>query len=192
MKKTFKLIRLPSENPGSLFTHMKKLIFSPGAKQNKAPETNPQILCIVSKDEVSGLRFIIDNREGMNGFIHEVSNNYPYCLNIIASTDKEMTPNSWISESFVKAYVKAFGEGINISEVDLEIDDDPNIHGYSEFGGIHVKTREDKSVIIHPSKTYSRSDVEKKIFDFNKWRKDAGKLGQNEPALIAKWIDENL
>lgn len=185
-KKTYSLTMLPSEKASSLFTHIGKIIFSPGARQSEAPGTIPQILCITSAEDMVEPRFIIDNRKGMNGFIHEVSGSYPGCQSIIASSDRELTPKSWIPDSFVKAYQRSHSEGHPIREVDVEVID---VEGSAEK---RLKVREDGSVVIRQSRSLSRMEYEKKIFEFNKWRKEAGKLGQNERELISDWIEESL
>jgi len=44
-----------------------------------------------------------------------------YCKKIISSTDKSITPDCWIPESFVNDFIKSFNEGKPITEVDLEM-----------------------------------------------------------------------
>lgn len=88
---------------------------------------------------------------------------------VIASTDKEITPNSWIPESFVKKYIEMYNAGTPITEVNVEYElvNDCNVHQYKSYDTTTVamynkyllKTREDGSIIISPSRTYSREEV---------------------------------
>lgn len=193
----------PSEKESSLFMHIGKLIFSPGTKQGKAPETLPQQLYIVSDDEIKPRDYsrysnkyyncvmkVKSVDKSRNLLIHENDNSScPLSENkkVISSTDKSITPYSWIQESFIKAYVKAFIEGHPIKEVDLEMtnmtvfpgamDNDQSIREE-----IDINTRPDGSVIIRQSKTYSRENV---ISLLKKYEPDA-------PNKIAQFVSENL
>jgi len=110
------------------------------------------------------------------------------CKKIIATTDKSLgikydkNPEFYgsgmfnkkllfpqIPESFIQAYIKAYNEGKPITEVDLEMiteypDAESSIHSVN--GKMIIKTRDDGSVIIHQSKTYSRDDVIDKLILF--------------------------
>ena len=70
---------------------------------------------------------------------------------VIASTDKSITPNSWIPESYVKFYVGSHNNGNHITNVELELLDvsEDEKHGIpiNEYTRV-VKTNEDGSVII--------------------------------------------
>lgn len=80
---------------------------------------------------------------------------------VIASTDKELTPNSWIGERFVAAYVKAYNEGDPINHVNLEYE---TIHKGEVIDESYPdsfskpKTRPDGSVITHQANKISKSD----------------------------------
>lgn len=91
----------------------------------------PQHLYLTLDEETKSDKFwIIDNREGMNGFIHEVSELYPNTHRIITTTN----PTLWevsqykdvslgidkIDNNFIKAYIKAYNEGHPITEATLE------------------------------------------------------------------------
>lgn len=52
-------------------------------------------------------------------------------LKIISSTDKEITPNSWIPESFVQIYIKTYNKGKPITEVSLEYQKQVDWDNYS-------------------------------------------------------------
>jgi hypothetical protein len=74
---------------------------------------------------------------------------------IIASTDKKLTPNSWIPDSFIPVYVKAYEEGRVITEVLLEFKEPINPY----YTHRDLKIRADGSVIIHQAKFYSREEA---------------------------------
>ena len=76
---------------------------------------------------------------------------------IIASTDKSIIPNSWIPDSFVEAYVKAYNEGKSITEVNLEMEEALN-------GGLVTTLGDhDGSVIIHRSRTFTSDQINQAI-----------------------------
>ena len=110
------------------------------------------------------------------------------CNKIIASSDKSITPNSWIPESFVNAYIKSFNEGKTITEVDLEMTSSELEHEIRW----DIAVRKDFSVIIHQSKMYSKIEVTGMLYLFGieifKRIKsnDIGNFDQNQ------WIEENL
>jgi len=76
-----------------------------------------------------------------------------------ASTDKEITPDFLIANEFMSVYLDSYNKNNPISEVDLEMiklggtvftPDEPFV----------IKTRIDNTVIIHPIKKYSQSEVD--------------------------------
>jgi hypothetical protein len=90
---------------------------------------------------------------------------------IVASTDKDITPSTWIGESFVQVFIKNYNEGKVIDSISLEKDDyfvsnnetfidSINAKGNYFTHGKKIKTRPDGSVIIHPNKTYSQAEVD--------------------------------
>lgn len=90
------------------------------------------------------------------------------------------------SNEFLQAYCKANGK---IDEVLVEVG---NVSGNS-IPNYKLKVSPDNTITIKPVKeTYTKGEVEKKIFEFNKWRKGVGILGQSEPAKIVEWIQENI
>jgi len=117
------------------------------------------------------------------------------CKKIIATTDKSLgikydkNPEFYgsgmfnkkllfpqIPESFIQAYIKAYNEGKPITEVDLEYEQlciqtglPCGMTCFNEDTcnmNLQLKTRDDGSVIIHQSKTYSRDDVIDKLILF--------------------------
>lgn len=137
-----------------------------------------------------------------------------YCgtYKVIATTDKSLTkpfgakadfdviPLPQIPGSFIKAYVKANGE---IDEVMVEYED---MYKNIEDDGLDItyftiKTREDNTVIIHKSKTYSREEVINLINKHSDYIDDNIDYDSIHKACCSipvpewnddKWIEENL
>ena len=86
-----------------------------------------------------------------------------HCIKIIASSDKTLTPNSWIPESFINKYATSYNAKYYIKEVSLEIESGYTspigVIGVDRFPVSWIKTREDGSVIVHKNKTYSEEEV---------------------------------
>jgi hypothetical protein len=81
---------------------------------------------------------------------------------VIASTDDEITPNSWIPESFTLAYIKAHGEGKPITEVELQMEKwshAPHFKDLDKPDWYQIMTRPDGSVVIHQAKTYTKEQM---------------------------------
>lgn len=162
MRQTRKVVMLPTEkassigqyiDTGNLVLNNPKLDIVRGSFQH---------LYFLSNDEIKeGLCLALDSNIIFNctkGDIHAMvrANGLHLHKNIIASTDKELTPSSWIPESFVQAYIKAYNEGKPITEVGLILEP-LNIleENGTEFLPI---VRPDGSVIIHQAKTYSHDE----------------------------------
>lgn len=93
-----------------------------------------------------------------------------------------------IPQSFIEAYVKAEGK---ISEVLVEMDscDKEDCNDCCN----QVKTRPDNSIIIHPSKTYTREEVRSKSLDyFDHFAPKYLKNGAVDPLEVIKWFENNL
>lgn len=43
-----------------------------------------------------------------------------------------------------------------------------------------------------PQQNFTREEIENKLMEFNKWRKEQGDLGMDEPAILIKWMEDNL
>lgn len=102
---------------------------------------------------------------------------------------KDLIPQ--IPQSFIEAYVKAEGK---ITEINVEIEM-LNIDEIRERGkgflnqdNSKIKTREDGTIIIHPSKAYTREEVKNLC---TKALVLQGVFATKEK-LINKWIEENL
>lgn len=88
-----------------------------------------------------------------------------YVSKIVASTDKEITPNSWIREDFVKKYIEMYNAGTPITEVNVEYSFTYKRRGVLDCPRIYFpKTRQDGSVIISPSRLYTEDEM-KRSFD---------------------------
>ena len=188
--KTFKVAMLPTEKADDkvysspIYMEKEKLYGCYDINYNIRLSI-PQHLHIISNDEIKeGDKWI--NLQTNN--VHDCKDkNHAFVINqwlennkkVISSTDKSITPNSWIPESFINAYVKAFNEGKPITEVNLEMDD----LLLNEFK--ISKTRPDGSVVIHQSKMYSRSEV---LAIIDKLYEEI-----DSPTVASdKWIEENL
>lgn len=134
------------------------------------------------------------------GFSYSLIN---HCLKIEATTDNlkylqnhslkdnredfntvESIPN--IPQSFIEAYIKSKG---TIKEVQIEIDIDEinELSSGNTPSEYLVKTREDNTVIIHQSKTYTREEVTTLCRMAHARGLDSG-----ENFNIEEWITNNL
>ncbi len=161
--RTFKVVMLPTEKASiiSLIPHNKLETTLTGKPISSG---NNHHLYIISNDEIKGgdwcinrnldTIYKIDSRDSLS-HIHLRWNK------IVCSTDKSMTPNCWIPDSFVQAYIKAYNEGKEITEVDLEMETfyEPIHDGMGHLKNHKIKTRPDNTVIIHQSKTYTSQEV---------------------------------
>ncbi len=75
-----------------------------------------------------------------------------YELKIVASTDKNITPKSWIPNSFVKDFIKIYNkiEIDNIHEIYLEMIQNkyPDLHNHER----DILISKEGSVVVHPYK----------------------------------------
>lgn len=156
MKKTYKIVMLPTDNEkpftGLVKINSVKPHLGYGDMNNdfhNADHIHPQHLYIISDQEIKEGDWCIM----LDSFGNVFSNAQQWLgkgvLNdglrkIISSTDKDITPNSFIHESFIPVYIKAHNEGKQITEVELEIET-----GYPPFDYEKgIKTNPDGSVII--------------------------------------------
>jgi len=179
MKKQFKVVMLPTTNKSMLHLAETKnsektvLINSvEDTRESDLYKSKPQLLIIISDDKIKeddwlyskshNKVFKCTNEDDLEHYSGELSK-------VIASSHKKTTPKCWIPESFLNAYSKAYNQDSPIKEVALEITEDFDLEYYTPAGGIEcakktnkrvlIKTREDKSVIIHKNKTYSEEEV---------------------------------
>lgn len=142
----------------------------------------PQHLCIISDEEINDGDWVLFNNRII---VKYTSGPIVDSKKIVATTDKSLITKIYshesqdlmkisvykdkllpqIPESFIEAYIKAYNEGKPITEVNLEME--------TETWGIEgiftkIKTRPDNTVIIHPSKLYTRDEVINFILKFGK------------------------
>lgn len=174
MKKTFKVVMLPTKKASRLFINDNELCYRHSMSFKEGDK--PQHLYIISDKE--GKDKYWGYNESLN-IIGQLSlNSYKSeWKKIVASTNKSLYKNDGridgikqdlptifpcLPESFIKAYIKAYNEGKPITEVDLEMEykalDMKGFDGKPHFKEV-IKTRPDGSVIVHQSKTFSRTEV---------------------------------
>lgn len=113
----------------------------------------PQHLYIITTDDIKDGDWFCNNtgkvfqRKGANW------KNKGYSR-IVSSTDKSITPNSWIPVSFINAYIAAHNNEAPITEVMLSL----FMKGVTEQWLI-PQTRPDGSVIIQQARMYSAEEV---------------------------------
>lgn len=180
MKKTFKIVMLPTEKASSIVFEdddpIKKLHICPTERQHE--KWNYQHLYIISDDEIKEGDWVL-NKETNEIYQRKHYNNGKSKLSeqekkIVATTDKSLgitdhrvspVPNfcdmPQIPESFIQAYIKAYNDGHPITEVDLEIEQ-YNIGKPSYYVRDRIKTRADNTVIINSmeEETYTKKDLE--------------------------------
>lgn len=126
---------------------------------------------------------------------------------VIATTDPSLGLPS-LPESFIQAYIKAYNEGNPITEVALEMEKDECItcecHSYRDcisyslpkeikcgrFEYFKLKTREDNTVIVHQSKSYSREELISIVKEAVRQSRIA--YSSLDKIGIDKWIEENI
>lgn len=179
MKKQFKVVMLPTKNKSMLHlaepTNSDKKVLIQSVEETGESDlykSKPQRLIIISDDKIkeddwfyskshNGV-FKCVNEDDLEHYDGELSK-------VIASSDKKLTPKYWIPESFINAYGKSYNINEPIKEVSLDVTEDFDLEYYTPAGGIEcakkinervlIKTREDRSVIIHKNKTYSEAEV---------------------------------
>lgn len=219
MKKTFKVVLMPTEKaqldqliyrqvksvfgetidkPVLEFTTNETYIRNSVLMNSGNAVTNSQSrdqyfeLLVISNDDLKeGDWYYCSDRNHVNKcFEYQAC---PFDKKIIASTDKAMTPNSWIPESFINDYVEAFNEGREITEVDLEIgkaskfSSDESVLEFSV--NEKLNTSPDKSVIIYQIKMYSRDQVANFL---EQWNLEFTENSEVYKMGLHKWIEDNL
>ena len=160
MKKTFQIIMLPTKSTVEAM-NKSHLILEDSGKLNyienptHAKWGHQHLYFVSSEDEIkegdwtfaNGTPYKVLDIQGDNykTELCWVSN----CKKIIASTDKSITPNSWIPDSYVKWYVeKANDSGVPVDLVNLEMiesaDVDPNV----QYNDLIPKLNPDGSIIL--------------------------------------------
>ncbi len=211
IKKTFKVIMLPTEKDGAIlkFDASDTLIVAQGTIHSNVPFKKFD-LYIISDDEIKegdnvahkDRILTVGKNRGLYLSVYELSHidvRTDACKKVIASTDKEITPKSWINKSFVNDYVEAKNGGNPIIKVDLEIDTIPDLQSYHEqtkkCDNIDVFiTNEDSSVIIIPIKQiFTYNDVAHHIHSaLSAFGVHLLEHGSAKGFDSDKWIEENI
>lgn len=105
--------------------------------------------------------------------IKSFSDSLPSCKKIIASTNKTITPNALIPESFVIQYVDQFNLGKKIELVELKLREGRFVismgkTGLNRHSSLEIDTCEDGYVSMMPQKTYSKREVIMLLDSFGK------------------------
>lgn len=212
MKKTFKVVMLPTEKAINdyslvLLPKNKLQIMSPTDMidylDSQSDATKRQELYILSDEEIKEGDWCINIKKDKtfqyNQKIYAIIWAYEKqeCEKIEATTDKSIYYKDDIAqdtkdlpqlpESFIQAYIKSYNEGKPITEVDLEMEELPS------FGTIPdsyiIKTRPDNTVIVRQSKMYSRGEV---VNLFNKYVEDLHNPKTSGFRGFYEWIEDNL
>lgn len=144
MYKKAKLVMLPTNEKaglGSIYKRIKddeigyidefdmigKLFINKNPNVQKSNSNfEAQHLYILSDEEIKEerLRWIMDNREGMNGFIHQVSVilDAKLCPEILATTDKSLKVKP-VLQSFIEYFVSEYNKGNRIQEILVEYEE---------------------------------------------------------------------
>lgn len=210
-QQVYKVVMLPTEKASNIFLRPNYHLFhSIGLFAQTGQSINSEVigqhLYITSDEEIKEGDFIYENNLNKKIKIYEVykrnSNlvffrfeNVPIKLEksnnakkVNASTDKAITPSSWIPDSFVKVYIESYNNKKPITEVSLEIEECQRLEETNSF--YLPKTRPEGSVIIHQSKMYSREEVKTLINNFyvdTIIDKKVSTLREKD-----KWIQDNL
>lgn len=170
--------------------------------------TKSQHLYILSDEKIEENDWYWDNSAGNNRILQlekgwsgkELLNN-PFVKKVIATTDKTLglqvpkgnVAMGWrwlpqINEAFIKSYVESYNQGKLITEVLVEYEYEDDIY-------IKLKLREDNTIIISQSKTYTRDEV---IVILNKYYMDCiydptPEGNQRESSIkLKEWINKQL
>lgn len=194
-----KVVMLPTKEKSNIWLRNGKLEYNSSASKR----INPQHLYILNHEEIKKerLRWIMDNREGMNGFIHQVSVilDSKLCPEIIASTNSalkwefkgvqmsRMFELPQPSQSFIEKYVEEYNKGNIITEVMVEYEDYWIGVCHSLDVAYRPKVSKDNTITIKKLKdSWTREEV-KILFDrYNEF------IAHHEPEEWNKWIEENL
>lgn len=153
----------------------------------------------VKLDKVS----VISQLNNSNNPNHTQYTEFKFAKKIIASTDKDLVADydiKPIPKSFIQAYINAYNKGNPINEVNLEMKDNSREEWIGDkytgepvwIEDLQINIRNDNTIIIHQSKTYSREEVISIITKLNEQiDKISGGLALGINSL-EKYIEENL
>jgi hypothetical protein len=161
------------------------------------PHYNPQHLYITSDEEIKNerLRWIIDNREGMNGFIHQVYSvilDSKICPEIILTTDQDLIKDGVqaIDDTFLEWFVKnpscesVKTDLVPVNEFGSEIT--VNSYGFDKFKYKIILPQEE------PKQETLEEAAEKLYSEDIMWGMDLNKDTKNAFIQGAKWMKENM
>lgn len=166
-QETFNVVMLPTEKASLLGLTNGKLYYSEFGHMTDIWEG--QHLYILSDEKIKEGDWVLHN----SGYISQVlgfnidaiklldaQRWTKDCKKIVASTDKEITPETWIHDSFVNVFLLSYNNKKQITEIKLDIVPYDGTTPISENWNGQIKTRKDGSVIIHQNKTYSQAEVD--------------------------------
>lgn len=180
--KLMQVVILPTKEASVLTLHNNTLILNYSKELFNSKTANHQHLYIVSDNEIKEGDWHLE-QTGL-GWLSPIQTtkehlaNKQYidrCKKIEATTDSSLKyqtttqieqvngkPQEWsipqIPPSFIEAYVKAEGK---ITEVLVEMEEYADVRPNKIRSLYRIKTRPDNTIIIHPSKTYTRLDMER-------------------------------
>ncbi len=174
--KTFKVVMLPVHKATSLCTDRangiwKGKLYDFDEEKLSAVYEN-QHLYITSDDKIKDGDFVYDS---LRNYVHQQTtkmqcNGHIY-NKVVASTDKSITPNSWIPKLYVSDYVKAYNMNLPFTEIQLEVADKE--YGFMDFivYSDELMRRKDGSVVLDYAhkKVYTKKEVVKLIQDTAIW-----------------------
>jgi hypothetical protein len=166
-------------------------------------KSKPQLLIIVSDDEIKQNDWFYSqshNKVFKCAYENDLEHYDGLLKKVVASSDIKLTPNCWITESFINAYAKSYNVNETIKEVSIEVTEDFDLEYYTPAGGIEcarktnerllIKTREDGSVIIHKNKTYSEEEV--KNIAQEAWIESFFKKRNTDITGFKEWFEKQL
>jgi hypothetical protein len=171
------------------------------ANFNDPDECKNQHLYIISNEEIKEGDWCINTNKDTILQINNITSStqgLEYWKKIIATTDPSLNLPQ-LPESFIQAYIKAYNEGNPITEIALEMEE--GLHKGEEIDKSYPKefiealntpkTREDNTVIVHQSKTYSREERDNDIIKALQLY-DSRVNQTYSVEKLKKWIEENL
>ncbi len=178
MRKTYKVVILPTGKENWFSSPIIKqsdgdILHLRGSGSFSPDYNTAQHIHVVSKETIKqgDWSFIKDNLVQALDTTLVNSLNALKCPKIIASTDKTITPKSWIdyidNDIFTLSLIASYNQRKLITDIDLEVEPkiqklatgEEVIGSESEYN-LKLKTFDDDSVILYPSKTYTRDELE--------------------------------
>ena len=190
MKKTFKIVMLPTEKAGIICLNTNEQLYL-SKEMNMADDNNEyQHLYIISDDEIKEGDWVYQDRfyeekpvpimQFSSKDLVTNANESELCKKVIASTDSELKitksatgvtdggrERTFYSDKLLpqipESFIKAYIKAYNEGKPITEVDlemDGDESPAWSGMWKYWPKTRPDNTVIVHQSKMYSRNEVE--------------------------------